>query len=842
MSNVVDLEALTAASAHVPAELRALKTWLVWRLVQMPGEKKARKIPYYTNGKVREGEQNEGEPFVSFERACAAVVKGSYSGVGLAMFDSNGVVAIDFDDCVVDGSIKPEVAALCQGTYSEISPSGKGVRAFFRGSVRDRKDLSHATLKVEFFCGAGYVTVTGQPTPDCEMWGYTSVTPMTQAIIDLYTERFGDPASKSQDDDDSWLFHIGGKIGLTIDKAKALVEAIDSDCGYDEWLKAGQALHHEFDGSDEALDLWDQWSRKSEEKYPGERSMRGKWESFGSYRGAPITAAWLLKHSKVARVSARYEAVADWKTKLIEVKDDYDLREQVCPAIGRDDRLDHVDREALAQLIVKRFKALGLVLPIGTIRTLIAPPESLVPTVKSRRPLTEFGNAERMVDRFGDALMYVPELDTWHTWTGVYWKRATSTEIEQFAVQTIRGLVTEADQHQDQGEFFAFAAISQQARMVRSMVNLVSSDPRILVNASDVDSNPNVLGTRNGSVDLTSSKLFAPDPAIRITKVTSCDYKPDAKCPLFERTVREVFCDDDEMAAFFQRLIGYILLGQPHEDIMVIAYGTGSNGKSTLFGTIRRVLGGYARTADPSSFIEGKGGANAGGPREDLVRLRGARMVYVNEPDEGGELREGMVKSMTGGDMIAARGMFARETIEIEPSWVVVMPTNHKPIIKGSDNGIWRRLMLLPFLRNFKNDPDIEIDVAREEKLKAEAEGVLAWCVQGARAYLQSGLRPPQTVAKAIDQYRSQMDLLAEWVEDRCECDPSYSEESQQLWLSWQAYAAEHGILQYIRSSVALGRRLDQRFPSAKGSRGVRIRMGIRLKKSNLYADDFFET
>lgn len=831
-SNVVNMSEYRAPTT-LPRLITDLKTWLVWRLVQAPGERKPRKIPYYTTGNAREGQGSDDEPFATFAQACVTVVKGSYSGVGLAMRRSNGLVAVDFDECVRDGVIDERVLALCDGTYSEISPSGNGVRAFFIGTLRDRKDINgtDGELKVEFFCGNGYVTVTGNRTPDCEIWDW-GVAPLSAEILALHG---GD-----QSDDDDFLAGLSPRIGLSLDKAKALLAALDPDLGYHDWLHAGQALHHEFEGSSEALALWIEWSKGSEEKYPGDRVLKSKWDGFGRYRGAPITAAWLLKHGSVAKAAERYEALAHWKERLAEA-DEQTIRENLCPQIGKDERLDKVDREALAQAVMARLKRLGTVLPIATVRRLVATSEALTPTVETLRPLTEFGNAERLIDKFGDKLMFVPELEAWHHWTGVYWRRISDAEVEHFAKETVRDLVKEARDHQDQSEFFAFAAISQQARMVRNMISLASSDPRILVSASELDAHPYLLGVQNGVVDLKTGRLYAPDPAYRITRVCSCDYKPEAKAALWDQTLKDVFFGQGDMVEFLQRLMGYCAIGQPNEDVMVIAHGDGSNGKSTVIGTIRRVLGGYARTADPTSFIADGKASGAGGAREDLVRLRGSRFVYVAEPDEGGELKEGLVKSMTGGDAISARGLYAKQSIEFEPSWVVVMPTNHKPIIKGSDNGIWRRLMLLPFLRNFDRDPNVKKDPMREEKLRAESEGVLAWIVLGARAYLQRGLCPPPAVTEARDQYRSQMDILAEWLDDCCELGDAYRESAQNLWKSWEEYAKSRGILRYIPSNVAFGRRLDKRFPTSRGTGGVRMRLGIQIRASNLDADDFFD-
>ncbi len=154
-------------------------------------------------------------------------------------------------------------------------------------------------------------------------------------------------------------------------------------------------------------------------------------------------------------------------------------------------------------------------------------------------------------------------------------------------------------------------------------------------------------------------------------------------------------------------MIGYIALGQPKESIILIPYGSGNNGKSTIFKSIALALGDYAKTANADTFL-GDGRSNSGGAREDILRLRGSRFVYSTEPDEGKELKEGLIKAMTGGEALPARGLYARHTVEVQPTWTVVMPTNHKPIIKGDDYGIWRRIMLVPFTRNYDDDPTIK--------------------------------------------------------------------------------------------------------------------------------------
>jgi P4 family phage/plasmid primase-like protien len=442
-----------------------------------------------------------------------------------------------------------------------------------------------------------------------------------------------------------------------------------------------------------------------------------------------------------------------------------------------------------------------------------------------------------MLDRYGDDLMYVPELAQWYVWTGKYWKKAEQVEIENLAKETIRSLMDEVKtiaDDQEKTNFLKFCVSSQKASMVRNIVTLIQSDPKITVSADDIDRHSHLLGVSNGVVDLRTGELMPPDKKYRITIITNVEYDKNAKAPLFEQTVSDAFFGDEEMVAFFQRLIGYSLLGKPNESIVVIPYGLGANGKSTLLGAIRDVLGRHARTASPETFLSTSSKGGAGAAREDILRLRGARFVYVSEPDEGSELKEGLIKAMTGGEPLPARGLYAKSTVEITPTWVVFMPTNHKPIIKGDDYAIWRRIMLIPFTRDFDHDPIIEKDKRRSEKLISEAKGILAWCIKGAIEYHEKGLCPPAGMREAVDEYRSDMDLLRDWIDECCETGADYVETTARLWMSWESYARSRGELRYIQSAKALGKRLSSKgFKPVKniGEKRARGFAGIRIAR-----------
>ncbi len=630
-------------------------------------------------------------------------------------------------------------------------------------------------------------------------------------------------------------------VGIDLSEARRLVAYVDNE-DYDTWLKVGMSLHHEFDGSVAALDLWDEWSSTAS-NYASREDLEKRWDSFGRSGRNPTTARWLLKVGNQGKRDAvkaeKRTALDDAKAQILACEDSIDLVNEVARTAGEASGTDLALRAELAGLIRARFKELtDTSLPVADVRAAMAGGRKVVAFNKQRRQMTEFGNAERMLDHYGDGLMYVPEIDGWFMWTGIYWRRAAGVELEHLAKETIRALPDEAkaiESDAERAEFFKFCAISQRAVMVRNMVSLAQSDPRIVVGMADLDKLTHLLGVGNGVVDLHTGKLLPPDQAYRVTTITAVDYDPEARAPLFERTVADVFFGDADMIGFFQRLVGYSLLGRPDEDVLAIPYGSGANGKSTVLGAIRDALGEHAKMASADTFLSsGVGGGNAGAAREDVLRLRGARFVYVSEPDEGSELREGLIKSMTGGEPLPARGLYSKTTVEVAPTWVAFMPTNHRPIVKGDDHAIWRRLLPVPFTRNFDQDLTLTKDPDRAEKLAAEAKGILAWCVRGALAYQKAGLQPPGAVRKARDDYKSDMDLLAEWLDECCEVGPNHVESNARLWASWEAFAKARGELRFIANSKNLGRRLSSRGLSPfKNEYGIRGRglLGICVRQ-----------
>ena len=269
---------------QVPAPLVDLPLFLVWRYeARHEGDPKPLKVPYYALGNKRVGRQGSPEDrakLVTFHVARDQAAKRNMDGVGFAPLDGEGIVALDFDNCVSAGVVDPAVVALVQGTYAEFSPSGNGVRALLRGNLGNRK--SHATSErfgIETFSTSGFVTLTGNRLPFVDLLGHedtlAKVTPQLEAFCQ---ERFGS-AAPAQPDAEDFMAGYEPKLGLSVDESYELLQQLDPDCGRDEWIKVGMALHHEYDGGEDGFDLWNEWSAYGS-KYPSEEALRTQWDSF----------------------------------------------------------------------------------------------------------------------------------------------------------------------------------------------------------------------------------------------------------------------------------------------------------------------------------------------------------------------------------------------------------------------------------------------------------------------------------------------------------------------------------------------------------------------------------
>jgi putative DNA primase/helicase len=215
-----------------------------------------------------------------------------------------------------------------------------------------------------------------------------------------------------------------------------------------------------------------------------------------------------------------------------------------------------------------------------------------------------------------------------------------------------------------------------------------------------------------------------------------------------------------DLVNFLQTAAGWALTGNIEEQTMFILYGSGANGKTTFLNTIQHLLGDYATASPTESFMK----KNAAQNTNDIARLRGTRFVTTTEAEQGRRLSEPLIKKITGNDQITARFLYG-EYFNFTPTFKIFMATNHKPVIKGTDHGIWRRIKLIPFTTTI---PAEKQDKNLEEKLKQEASGILNWLLEGTARWKREGLIAPEVILNATDEYRGEMDVIGNFLKERC--------------------------------------------------------------------------
>lgn len=280
------------SAIQCPDTLRTLPGWLVWRFEDNIGGGKPRKIPYYVNGMRRHGVQGSVEDranMTTFEAARSYAARKGFDGVGLALMPEFNLVALDFDNAVINGRLHPEVEAIAAQSYSEYSPSGQGVRCFFTGDLGNKKDSHHPDFGLETFSSKGFVTVTGNTLDITELVGNTNhIEKVTPEVHALARARFGSKVER----DAAPVVAVHEPVGLTDEQIAECLEVIDPDSPHAPWLAVGMALHHETLG--QGFEVWDEWSAKGS-KYPGREALQARWDTFGRYSDKMVTARSLVR-------------------------------------------------------------------------------------------------------------------------------------------------------------------------------------------------------------------------------------------------------------------------------------------------------------------------------------------------------------------------------------------------------------------------------------------------------------------------------------------------------------------------------------------------------------------
>lgn len=402
-------------------------------------------------------------------------------------------------------------------------------------------------------------------------------------------------------------------------------------------------------------------------------------------------------------------------------------------------------------------------------------------------PLTELGYAHRLIEVFGDRLRYVPAWRRWLVWDGKRWAHDTTGQAARWMKSIARRVTADALAIQNENArktALGLARRGESSAGVSGALTLAGTEEGIVVTPDDLDADPYLLNCVNGTLDLRTGELRAHDSADLLTRMTGAAVGPAASGTAFSSFLERVQ-PDPEMRAYLARLTGHALEGRVTEHILPIFHGDGANGKGTFITAILAALGDYADAADPELLNARSFDAHPTG----VADLFGLRLAVLHESDAGRRLAEGTVKRLTGGDRLKARRM--REDFwHFDPSHTFIMLTNHRPVVSGQDEGIWRRLRLVPWDVVIPAD---ERDERLGDRLRLEADYVLTWLVRGYQDWREHGFTEPERVTAATAAYRADSDALGRFIGDKCITGPHFRVRSSELYAAWAKWCAAEG-------------------------------------------------
>lgn len=397
---------------------------------------------------------------------------------------------------------------------------------------------------------------------------------------------------------------------------------------------------------------------------------------------------------------------------------------------------------------------------------------------------TDYGNAERLVYWHGDNIRYCDPMKSWFVWDSKRWK-PDNLAIERLAKDTVRRIYSEASLFDDADKRKSIASHggkSEANNRIQAMISLARSESGVIINPDDLDRDGFLLNCKNGTINLKTGELQEYHKGDFITKIIPIEYDKKAKCPKWEQFLNEIFKDDKDLIHFIQYAVGYSLTNSVNEQCFFICYGGGANGKSVFLDTMEFIFGDYGRRVNPSTFED----MHQNGAREDIAGLKQIRYISTIETGQGKRLAENLLKQMTGDSTIRARFLY-QNSFEFEQTYKIWIATNHKPTIRGTDEGIWRRVRLIPF--EFTITPEKQNKNLRNE-LRDEAPGILQWAIEGCINWALAGLHcvTPEKVAKATDNYRKEMDTIKSFLDECCLTDKDKTvkvSELHNVYLEW---------------------------------------------------------
>lgn len=755
---------------YIPEEIKHLKNWVCWKAVPDPKPERPNhisKIPInpYTGGKAQ---SNNPETWSDFSTAVER--SRQFSGIGF-IFNNSGYFGVDLDGKEDDlkayesGDNKNIIGEFIHTlqSYTEKSQSGTGIHIICKGTLP--KDGRRSDKNgVEMYESGRFFVMTGNICAE-----YAEITDGTEAIKGLHEKYIGGGREPQQKPAVS-------PVPCSLSVSEALDAARRSKQGtmFSD-LYAGRFENYFKSQSEADLSLCNMLSfwlgadpDKIDEAFRASGLYRDKWDrrQSGSTYG-----------------------------KLTILKAVESTREVYNPKGG------------------------------GSEGYSISISGTAAPKLHS---MDDMGNALRIIDRYGDKIRYNHVEKRWMYYDERKWCYDDTGTIYRIADSAIEGMKDEynyyaAENGPDDDITKAFEKHMKNSRSRKAKKNMVEElQHHIPILPSALDRHKAIVNAPNGMINLKTGALIPHDPEKYITKILSVEYTDHADCPQWNAFLNDIFDGDRDLIRYIQKAVGYSLTGSTAEQCVFFLYGTGRNGKSTFLEVLRDVFGGYITNIQPETIMVRSGGS--GNANSDIARLKGARLVTSVEPNEGMRLNEGLLKQLTGDDVVTARKLYSDE-FEFKPEFKLWMATNHKPIIRGTDTGIWRRIHLIPFTVQI---PEEKVDRKLPYKLKSELPAILKWCVDGCILWQREGLGMPAAVLNSVNEYRREMDVISTFIDACCIVAEGESVSANKLFAVYSEWCEQY--CEYRMSSTKFGMEMSKRFPKMKTKTTIMYR-GITVNE-----------
>jgi putative DNA primase/helicase len=444
---------------------------------------------------------------------------------------------------------------------------------------------------------------------------------------------------------------------------------------------------------------------------------------------------------------------------------------------------------------------------------------------EDRFPLTDQGSAEFFHSLFGDEVRYDFRRGRWLLYNGIRWQPDQTMQVRTIMVESQRGR-TLAALKQDDKDRVKRCINGENVDKVKKALEAAQAMPSLATVGDEWDRNPMLLGVENGVVDLQTGELRDGSSKDLITMSTAVSFDPEAKCPLWEATLEDIFKDHPELVPYMQKALGYSLTGDCSEEIFFLATGGGRNGKGTIINTVGAILGDYAETLNFNALEGNKYEASGGSASPDIAKLSTARFVMASETS-GGRFNEAKIKALTGRDPISARFLH-RDEFTFIPQFKMWLSVNELPKVRDGSDGFWARPHRVPFLQCYKGREDQTL----KDRLWEEREGILAWLVRGCTTWQKDRLGRPKVIDDAVKEYQNATGQLADFFEDCCVFHEHAEEKGGKLWGAYQNWAGENQIRFPLRKH-AFFKELDKKAERKKihGERAFRG-LGLRAPES----------